>query len=294
MTSADQILPDRWSYQEETDAWKKIPDSLRIRSLPIELKADRRSFESNQNYWYMIPNISQVFRTMLSMALSLTLILTSFSSHAQDGEGNILPENVRYRGYTLGAGTQKYTLSSDIPDLNGLNVTREGGSVGVYFGNKLWVVRSAIGLFYSSPSVPYTIDVMEVGTAANIYFLQFGVKQYRTIEPYFSVSAKGTRSAFFGTFLQKGNTNYSVADEDLVGRINSLQGFAGLGAEYQLQGTSEFFHFFAELRYGVTIGDFASADVLTGTRTHHPMSLVAGVNFGRIKYKSNGKRNRKY
>lgn len=241
--------------------------------------------------------IGKILRSQTLLRTIFTLSLTLFAIsllNAQSEEGQTLPENVRYRGYTLGAGTQKYSLASDIPDLNRLNVTREGGSVGVYFGNKLWLVRSAVGLFYSSPSVPYSIDVMEVGIAANVYFLQLGVKQYRRVEPYFSISTKATRSAFYGTFLQKGQTNYSVADEDLIGRIHSIQSFAGIGAEYQLLGSSEFLHFFVEARYGTTLGDFAAVDALSRTRTTDPMSLVAGVNFGKLKYKSNGRRKGKY
>jgi hypothetical protein len=199
-------------------------------------------------------------------------------------------ERLKYFGYSLSAGTQSYGLSSDYSRLDGLRVTREGGSVGAIIGNSKLAVKSTLGLFYSSPSIPYSIDVLEVGLAGQFYFLRFKNDRSHAIEPYFSIASKGIRSGFYGNFSETRVKRNNSVSEEFVGAVNSVQGFVGLGAEYQLQSESlHFLHFFVEARYGSTLYNQSRSEALSNTFATDAMSLVVGVNFGRIKYKSNGK-----
>jgi hypothetical protein len=227
-------------------------------------------------------------------AILFILFLYSAGTNAQglETESNslITSENTgkpTYVGYSISAGTQSYTLSSNLPRLNGLTVTREGGSIGAVAGNDRGAIRSTLGLFYSSPSVPYSIDVVEIGLSGYVYLLRMNKIKYHTIEPYFSLSTKGIKSGFYDDFSEsRTKKNNSTSQEKLEGSVNSLQGFVGIGAEYQLTSESNhFLHFFMEVRYGMTFANYSASNALSQTSTSNPMSFALGVNFGKIKYK---------
>ena len=190
-------------------------------------------------------------------------------------------------GYSISVGSQTYAISSDLSKLHGIRLRREGGTVGFVLGNNYGAIKPTVGLFYSAPSAAYSIDALEVGLAGYLYFLRSATGKNRAFEPYLSLATKEVRSTFYGHFLDShSGKNKSVSRDELFGRLKSMQGFVGLGVEYQLRSLeNHFLHFFAEARYGMTMNESASTAVLRRTRTDDATSFTVGVNFGKIRSK---------
>jgi hypothetical protein len=202
---------------------------------------------------------------------------STFSAQAPDA-------NRKYFGYTLFFGSQRYDLSSDIAPLNELSVNREGGSVGIIYGNRKGFLKSTVGLYFSS-SGPSSIDVVETGISGCLYLLRLKSSASHTIEPYVSISTKGLRSIFYGNYGEKETPkNYSLSDENRIGTLYTGQAFVGLGAEFQLENeTSDFIHIFTEIRFGSSFINQSSENLLKGTNIGNAMSFSIGINFGKIK-----------
>jgi hypothetical protein len=213
------------------------------------------------------------------------LLISASSGFAQETREEKPVEKMKYFGYTILFGSQSYELLSDRPKLHKLRVSREGGSVGAVLGNSKGAIRSTVGLFYSSATSPCTVDALEVGISGMTYLLRVTNNRYHDVEPYVCIAFKGIKSGFYGNFSEtKVKKNNSVSEDEYAGAINSIQGFVGLGAEYQLQNDAlQFIHFFAEARYGSTILNYSTSEVLSRTLTANAMSLVVGINFGKIK-----------
>jgi hypothetical protein len=216
---------------------------------------------------------------------TLVLLTLTFAAHAQL---DTLPRTFttvhheRYIGYTVSFGTQNYQLMSNIPQLNKRNMSREGASVGFLLGNHKGMWRTMVGLYYSSPSFPYSIDVVELGVSKSFYLLHFRSARHHTIEPYAILSSKVLRSSFFGNCVDNANA-VRGADEKLVGRVSSYQSLAGIGAEYQLANEQlNFIHFFAEFRIGTTVYNTSHDQAFKTTRTVQPVSFSLGISLGNI------------
>lgn len=193
-----------------------------------------------------------------------------------------------YLGYELALGRPIYTLKSDLSELNHLRVNNFGASVGGVVANKFVNLKGNAGLYYSDASLPYSFDLFTAGVSANVYLLRIGDARYHTVEPYFIGSISQQQIKFYGNYLgQNGTRNYSMSEEQFLGKEVTILFNVGLGAEYQLENDhGDFIHLFAEVACGVPFATRCTREVFNRTHIINPVSISAGISFGKIKRRS--------
>jgi hypothetical protein len=187
-----------------------------------------------------------------------------------------------YRGFEIALGFPTYTLQSNIPQLDHLQATFIGSTLGGVLANQVGKVKANIGVYYSGSSVPYTIDMLQGGISGNLYLLRLNQVKFHLVEPYATVGLSHQQAKFYGTYLhQDGYTNSSVSTEPLLGRTGWTQLSMGTGAEFQLENDNDrFIHLFTELCYGVPFQFDRSAGEFAKTRNNNPWWIAVGINFG--------------
>ncbi len=190
-----------------------------------------------------------------------------------------------YRGFEIALGFPSYTLQSSIPQLNHLQTTFIGSTLGGVFANQIGKVKANVGMFYSGSSVPYTIDMLQGGVSANLYLLRLKQIKFHSIEPYAAVGVSHQQAKFYGTYLDQGAySNNSTADEPLLGRAGWTQMSIGTGVEFQLENDHyQCIHLFTELCYGVPFQFDRSKGPFAKTRNQNPWWISVGIHVGMSK-----------
>ena len=183
----------------------------------------------------------------------------------------------------------QYTLKSKIGAIDGLHVNYIGTNLGGVVGNPIGKLKANVGLYYSEPSVPYSMEMFQGAISGSLYVLRTTKVKYHTFEPYVTLGFARQQTKFYGNYLPMDNgmlpqTNYSVSEQPLLGKAGFTQLNTGIGVEYQLTScNTTFIHLFAEVGYGVMISSRASNASFSGTRLSNPTTLSLGINFGILK-----------
>src|SRR5690606_38985369 len=116
-----------------------------------------------------------------------------------------------------------------------LNVTQEGGSIGVVYGNE--AVRTHVqllGLYYSSSGVSRTVDQVTSGVNVNFYPLQLVTGRSLAFSPYILTGASYNNVRFLGHYLNNPDepVNYSTTREPYLGSVKGINAKAGIGLEW--------------------------------------------------------------
>lgn len=191
-----------------------------------------------------------------------------------------------YLGIEGSLGYTFNTLNSDIPKLNKLQLSYIGGTVGGVMANQRGKLKANVGLYYSDASTPYTFDLLTGNLSANLYLLRIGHVKSHTLEPYVVGGVSLQRINFYGTYLNDGTQhNYSISEEELLGKKRTAQLSAGLGAEFQLESDyGDFIHLFAEMLYGIPAIDRSSREVFNHTHIINPVTISVGISLGKIRH----------
>jgi len=205
-------------------------------------------------------------------------------------KGLKLKKQPLYMGAELSMAVPQYILKSRVAALDGLRVNYLGTNIGGVIGNPIGKLKANVGMYYSEPSVPYTMEMLQGGISGNIYLLRLKKIQYHSFEPYTTVGFSRQQTKFYGNYLPSadnsttGQNNYSVTDQPLLGKTGFTQMNVGAGIEYQLENCNNLFvHLFAEINYGVLISSNASRTAFSGTRLSTPTTVSLGISFGIIK-----------
>jgi hypothetical protein len=190
-----------------------------------------------------------------------------------------------YLGIEGSLGYIFHSLKSDIPKLNKLRVSYIGGTVGGVMANQLGKLKANVGLYYSDASTPYTFDLLTGNLSTNLYLLRIGKIKYHTLEPYVIGGVSLQQIKFYGMYLNDGTQqNYSISEEELLGKTRTTQFSAGLGAEFQLESDyGDFIHLFAEVVYGIPAADRSSREVFNQTHILNPVTISIGISLGKIR-----------
>jgi hypothetical protein len=209
--------------------------------------------------------------------LSIALLCLSTLCKGQE----IVNPNPFYFGYTIALTSEAHTIQSNIRELDGLAIRKEGGNAGVSIGNRQMRFRSGIGLQYSAPSSRISTDVWDFSSAGSLYLLRLKNIKTHLLEPYVIGGASLQQARLYGELKE----DHVIAnDAKILTRIERLQGFVGLGLEYQLENDcGDFFQFFAECRYGKVFSERTSSSVMTGTKSTYSTAVSVGIVFGRIR-----------
>jgi len=194
-----------------------------------------------------------------------------------------------YVGGEMSLAFPQYSLKSRISALEGLRVNYIGTNLGGLIGNAIGKLKANIGLYYSEPSVPYTMEMFQGAIAGTLYILRINKVKHHSFEPYVTLGLAHQQTKFYGNYLPQDNgiaplANYSNSEQPLLGKTGFTQMNTGVGVEYQLTScNTTFIHLFAEVGYGVSISSSASNLAFAGTRLSNPTTFSLGINFGIIK-----------
>jgi hypothetical protein len=190
------------------------------------------------------------------------------------------------RDYQLGFegsfGVKTFSLSSNIAALNGLNVTEEGGSVGVAIGAQALRIKIRQGYFYSSSAVVQTVDEVRSAFIGNFYPLQLLIKGNSRFQPYFTGGIERNILKMYGTYDSENTQprNYSVSEAPFLGKLATVVTSFGAGLEYNVKGPGNFVSFFAEARYGKPVGTTSSSAFFNQTNVSDQLLINVGIGFG--------------
>jgi hypothetical protein len=214
-----------------------------------------------------------------SMLMIIVFIIVSVYSCTADAQSHIRWE--RYIGFEGTFGVRSFTIKSDVPEVNHLQVVEEGGSAGIVIGNNVFKASARIlGFYYSISSVPRTIDLFESEMVVQYYPLQRLLRS-SGMKVYVSSGVSMDKIKFYGHYLKQDEPiNYSDIREPYLGKLSQLNASVGIGFEYRLPNV-DFVHLFAEGRYGIPIQSTSSTKAFANTTIKNFTSISVGVSFGR-------------
>lgn len=196
----------------------------------------------------------------------------------------------RYFGGELSISVPQYILKSDVAALAGMHVSFIGTNLGGVMATTIAKLKANAGMYYSNPSVPCNIGMLQGSISASVYFLRLRKVTYHNFEPYASVGFTYQRNSYYGYYLPTSEngavvqTNYSSTEQPLLGRTGFTMMNVGAGIEYQLQSENNLFiHLFAEVNYGFLVASNASIQAFKGTTPNNQSSISFGINLGILK-----------
>lgn len=178
-------------------------------------------------------------------------------------------------------GIKSFTLSSNIPSLNNLQVVGEGGTVGVVVGAKGLVAKVRQGFFYSAASVSQTIDEVRSAAVLNFYPFHF-INSESRFRPYiiFSLERNGYKMHGYYDGEDHSTQNFSVSEAPCLGKISAVQSGIGAGLEHRIKVPGHFVALFGEAHYSKAVDIKSSNELFLNTRPSAQMSVNIGVAFG--------------
>lgn len=185
-------------------------------------------------------------------------------------------------GFEGSFGMKTFSVSSNIAAINGLNVTEEGGMIGVGIGAKALRVKIRQGYFYSSSMVAQTVDEVRSAFVANLYPLQLAPTNKSRFQPYLTAGVERNIFKMYGTYGSENNKprNYSVSEAPFLGKISNMITSVGAGLEYRVTTPGHFINVFAEGRYGKSFRTLSSNELFNGTSLSDQMVINVGIAFG--------------
>lgn len=221
--------------------------------------------------------IIQIFK---AIGIALTILVSKVQSCDAQGLRNFSRD---YQvGFEGAFGVKTFTLSSNIAQINNLNVTEEGGSFGITMGAKALRIKLRQGYFYSSSSVAQTIDEVRSAFGINFYPLQLIAPDRFRVQPYFMAGIERNILKMYGTYGIENSApiNYSVSEAPFLGKISSMVASVSAGVEYRIETPGHFVTLFAEGRYGKPMNINTSNELFKQTTVSNQLGFNVGVGFG--------------
>lgn len=219
--------------------------------------------------------------TLYLRSLVVVIFLcAAFTSIAQEQ----FIKRYRYAGFEANFGSKATRLTSNIPQIDGMNVTQEGGSLGLVLGNVWMKTRLQVaGFYYSNSKVPQTVNLVESALFVNIYPINLITREFCALNPYVGIGGDYSSMKFFGYYAQDNSQpNYSSSSAPYVGRILQSRGGIATGLEWRLNRDFDFIHIFGEFRY--SFNAVRDADTpLEHTKSGNATTVNLGVSFGFLK-----------
>lgn len=190
-----------------------------------------------------------------------------------------------YYGYGLSLSVPQQTLSSNIPQLNGLKVTYVGCNAGGMLANNYGKIKANVGLYYSGSSTPYEMDVIRGSVSGNLYLLRLNGLKAHLFEPYVTAGVGQQMTKFYGNYLPDDpQLTPGSNSQPFLGKVASTRANIGVGVELQLENDyNKFIHVFTEITYGTSLGSFSSNSAFAQTKVTDAVTFNLGVNFGIVK-----------
>ena len=231
-------------------------------------------------------SVTTIFR---ASAIFLVMAIPFFEADAQYEPEEVVEEEnnsiFSHKGIEVSFGARNFMLKSDVPELNNLDVSEEGGSAAFIFGNTYSrIVARLAGLYYSNSATKRTIDLVEMEINSNVYLLRAMQLPAKKADAYFLAGLSHQSMKFYGHYIDKterAEKEGSPGREPFLGTINTTNLNLGFGMEYRIQAERDFVHFFAEAKTNFQLGASANINSFENTSIENPYALNVGVRFGR-------------
>lgn len=223
-------------------------------------------------------------KSIRGIILILFFIIIAAKSCMVRAQGS---KNYSYYGYEISVGAAQQILSSNLQQLNNLKVNFYGFNLGGMMSNECSKLKANVGMYNSSSSGPYEIDMIRASISGNIYPLKFNRMKAHLFEPYAVLSVTQQVAKIYGNMLSENQQiKTGSTTQAFLGNINSTRVNAGAGIELQLENNDQkFVHVFAEFTYGARLSEDVAKGVFSHTQMTSAMNFNLGVNFGITKIK---------
>jgi hypothetical protein len=178
-------------------------------------------------------------------------------------------------------GVRLLRITSNVSEINNLNLVEEGGSIGIVASLKPISIRLRHGYYYSSSSVASSIDLIRSGVALNFYPLQLAKETKSRVQPYVALGVHRNVFKMYGHYhpdVPPGN--FSTSEAPFLGKIVSTAAGMGLGIEYVVKGPNHFVKIFTETTKGTVRGRTKTNEFFSQTQVRNRANVNIGVAFG--------------
>lgn len=267
----------------------------------------------------MITKHYSVFHTRQCRKL-LVLIITFLLLSAKVFAQGLHHDSRLFVNVYGGAGVRSFHASSDIGELDGLNIEEEGFNFGLVFGGNIVQSWLRKGIYSSSQTMSTKVNLSETSGGVNFYLHNLLGLKNKYFKPYFSIGFNRSSLSFFGKYdipvppvlmssddecggshdddqpLPDPDFPYGPPGESVImstdattrtvdGKLGAVivsKGELGLGLTFQIPLERRYFvNLFSEAVYGFSMDQQSSNDALLNTRVKAAMAFNFGIAFGR-------------
>lgn len=251
-------------------------------------------------------NLLKKVRTTVIIAFSLVVTTKAFSQWPLNRKNFFV-------GVEMTNSSRSFTVTSDQSNLAGKRSV-QGKRYAVVFGNRAVTGKFRLTDFTANQKeAPIKSSAYEL--ISNFQPLQFLQDKPRVIEPYFTFSLEAIKLQTSGVYtppppLSNSSTGPGGAgstctctcpnspaappapkavDDGPVpysGHIITTRGNAGVGLKIHIEKDHFFFNVFAEMKYGIALGNTSSTQALLNTYSLAQKAVDFGVSMGYVRNKS--------
>jgi hypothetical protein len=216
------------------------------------------------------------FAKAVLITVILSMIATSsFAQKKYKGQNN-----VTYKGFDVSFGGNMTSITSDISKLHKLSLTTEGGSAGFVFGSEIFRTTSKVGFYYSSSSVPQTIDQFIATQSLNFYPIAMIKHDMTRCEFYLTAGGDFQLFKFAGNYLETTDPKRAAIADKYIGKVSQLAFNAGFGIEYKIFDNEDFMHLYGEVRHSAPFVTKSKFESFQNTTLGNQMLISVGIRYG--------------
>jgi hypothetical protein len=215
---------------------------------------------------------------LITILLSIIVSSLSAQSHFKKKRNT-----VTYKGFDVSFGGTVTSITSDISKLHKLSVTTEGGSGGFIFGNEVVRTTSKVGFYYSSSSVPQTVDQLTFTQAVNFYPIAMMKRGMSRCEFYLIAGGDYHLFKFAGTYIETNDPKPVGLSDKYIGKVSQLAVNAGFGIEYKIFDNTDFMHIYGQVRHSAPLATNTKSEAFQNTTLSNQMLISVGIRYGFVK-----------
>lgn len=215
-----------------------------------------------------------LLKAVFFAVICVVLLLQSFFADAQTR-----------KGFNVGFGAQRSTISSDIEQINDKQLLQMGGSVGFLYGNHKITSHFAAGYYSSTQSCPGTLDRYTLSARVKVFPLSWLSNKSRVVNPYLVTGASYDNLRFYGYYINRepGVTNWSQVEAPYLGSINQVNAGVGGGFSFAILEQFDFIRLYSEVWYGKNLSSRNSDQAFNNTTLKNQMQINLGLTFGAVR-----------
>jgi len=222
-----------------------------------------------------------IFVTFLISNTSQAEIKTKSKTH-RNNQLNFKRNKYKYLGLQFNYGIKTFQLKSNIPSLNNQSLVKDGGSLGIIYGDHNFrMTANLVGIYSTGFKENISSSFLEVNAMPQILLLNPKKNRFNV---YAGVGVSYQKFLVFGRHVKSDEANYTHSfwsDEPMLGSVNKMNIDVSLGAEYKLVNRADFLNIFIEGRQSNQMSSSFSSIALNQTQLTPVTSFNLGFRLGK-------------